>query len=110
RPPSAAAQRWRVWKRQHPPRVPPASRRSVSAPSKRPRKVPYWPIFDRENDVYGLRDEPPALYILDHQKRRFRRFLDMLNVVSSKARGEASMSAKNGSIKLIAGNSNPALA
>jgi ribose-phosphate pyrophosphokinase len=34
----------------------------------------------------------------------------MLNVVSSKARGEASMSAKNGSIKLIAGNSNPELA
>src|SRR5258708_34497231 len=35
---------------------------------------------------------------------------DMLNIVSSKARGEASMSAKNGSIKLVAGNSNPALA
>src|SRR3954463_3981699 len=35
---------------------------------------------------------------------------DMLNVVSSKARGEASMAAKNGSIKLVAGNSNPALA
>ena len=35
---------------------------------------------------------------------------EMLNVVSSKARGEASMSAKNGSIKLVAGNSNPALA
>src|SRR6201982_3918910 len=34
----------------------------------------------------------------------------MLNVVSSKARGEASMSAKNGSIKLVAGNSNPTLA
>ena len=34
----------------------------------------------------------------------------MLNVVSSKARGEASMSAKNGAIKLVAGNSNPALA
>src|ERR1700754_3672081 len=34
----------------------------------------------------------------------------MLNVVSSKARGEAAMSAKNGSIKLVAGNSNPALA
>src|SRR5436305_10825399 len=34
----------------------------------------------------------------------------MLNVVSSKARGEASMPAKNGSIKLVAGNSNPALA
>src|SRR5258706_8959767 len=34
----------------------------------------------------------------------------MLNVVSSEARGEASMSAKNGSIKLVAGNSNPALA
>src|ERR1700694_3336976 len=34
----------------------------------------------------------------------------MLNGVSSKARGEASMSAKNGSIKLVAGNSNPALA
>ena len=34
----------------------------------------------------------------------------MLNVVSSKARGEAPMSAKNGSIKLVAGNSNPALA
>src|SRR6201988_3197432 len=34
----------------------------------------------------------------------------MLNVVSSKAREEMSMSGKNGSIKLIAGNSNPALA
>jgi ribose-phosphate pyrophosphokinase len=34
----------------------------------------------------------------------------MLNVVSSKARGKASMSAKNGSIKLVAGNSNPVLA
>src|SRR5215475_6937196 len=34
----------------------------------------------------------------------------MLKVVSSKARQEASMSAKNGSIRLIAGNSNPALA
>src|SRR5215468_4824200 len=34
----------------------------------------------------------------------------MLNVVSSKAREEATMSAKNGSIKLVAGNSNPALA
>jgi ribose-phosphate pyrophosphokinase len=34
----------------------------------------------------------------------------MLNIVSSKARGEISMSAKNGSIKLVAGNSNPALA
>src|SRR6266576_2918566 len=34
----------------------------------------------------------------------------MLNIVSSKARGEDSMSAKNGSIKLVAGNSNPALA
>jgi ribose-phosphate pyrophosphokinase len=34
----------------------------------------------------------------------------MLNIVSSKARGEAPMSAKNGSIKLVAGNSNPALA
>src|SRR5215813_9505241 len=34
----------------------------------------------------------------------------MLKVVSSKAREEASMSAKNGSIKLVAGNSNPALA
>ena len=33
----------------------------------------------------------------------------MLNIVS-KARGEASMSAKNGSIKLVAGNSNPLLA
>jgi len=34
----------------------------------------------------------------------------MLNVLSTKAPGEASMSAKNGSIKLVAGNSNPALA
>jgi ribose-phosphate pyrophosphokinase len=34
----------------------------------------------------------------------------MLNIVSSKARGEASMSAKNGSIKLVAGNANPTLA
>src|ERR1700753_1587600 len=32
----------------------------------------------------------------------------MLNIVSSKARGEAAMSAKNGSIKLVAVNSNPA--
>jgi len=44
------------------------------------------------------------------ETRRFRGFLDMLNVVSSKARGEASMAAKNGSIKLVAGNSNPVLA
>jgi ribose-phosphate pyrophosphokinase len=34
----------------------------------------------------------------------------MLNIVSSKARGEAVMSAKNGSVKLVAGNSNPVLA
>jgi ribose-phosphate pyrophosphokinase len=43
------------------------------------------------------------------ETRRFRGFLDMLKVVSSEARGEASMSAKNGSIKLVAGNSNPVL-
>src|ERR1700745_1110781 len=41
---------------------------------------------------------------------RFRGNCDMLNKVSSKARGEISMSAKNGSIKLVAGNSNPVLA
>jgi ribose-phosphate pyrophosphokinase len=34
----------------------------------------------------------------------------MLNVASTGLQGEASMSAKNGSIKLVAGNSNPALA
>jgi ribose-phosphate pyrophosphokinase len=34
----------------------------------------------------------------------------MLNVVSTGLRGEASMSAKNGSIKLVSGNSNPVLA
>jgi ribose-phosphate pyrophosphokinase len=34
----------------------------------------------------------------------------MLNKVSSNPRGEASMSAKNGAIKLVAGNSNPVLA
>src|SRR5258708_11442608 len=34
----------------------------------------------------------------------------MLNVVSSKARGEAALAARNGSIKLVAGNSNPVLA
>ena len=44
------------------------------------------------------------------ETRWFRGYCDMLNIVSSKARGEASMSAKNGSIKLVAGNSNPALA
>src|SRR6202795_2786819 len=44
------------------------------------------------------------------ETRRFDGYLDMLNIVSSEARGEASMSAKNGSIKLVAGNSNPALA
>src|ERR1700694_1759540 len=44
------------------------------------------------------------------ETRRFCGYPDMLNIVSSKARGEASMSAKNGSIKLVAGNSHPALA
>jgi ribose-phosphate pyrophosphokinase len=34
----------------------------------------------------------------------------MLNVVSPKAGGQAQMSAKNGSVKLVSGNSNPALA
>lgn len=34
----------------------------------------------------------------------------MLNVVSTKTGGKATMSAKNGAIKLVAGNSNPALA
>jgi ribose-phosphate pyrophosphokinase len=34
----------------------------------------------------------------------------MLNKVSSKPRGEVLMSAKNGAIKLVSGNSNPALA
>ena len=34
----------------------------------------------------------------------------MLNIVSSKARGEGSMPAKNGAIKLVAGNANPVLA
>jgi ribose-phosphate pyrophosphokinase len=34
----------------------------------------------------------------------------MLNIVSSKPRGGASVSAKNGSIKIVAGNSNPTLA
>lgn len=34
----------------------------------------------------------------------------MLNVVSTAARGNASMSWKNGSVKLVAGNSNPELA
>ncbi len=34
--------------------------RSASAPNKRPHKVPYRPIFDRENDVNGLPAEPPA--------------------------------------------------
>jgi ribose-phosphate pyrophosphokinase len=34
----------------------------------------------------------------------------MLNKVSSNPRGEAAMSAKNGSIKLVSGNSNPPLA
>jgi ribose-phosphate pyrophosphokinase len=33
----------------------------------------------------------------------------MLNTVATMTRGEASMSAKNGAIKLVAGNSNPAL-
>jgi ribose-phosphate pyrophosphokinase len=52
-----------------------------------------------------------VLDITSHvETRRFHGFPYMLNVVSSKARGEASMSAKNGSIKLVAGNSNPALA
>jgi len=34
----------------------------------------------------------------------------MLNIVSAKAGGQAQMSAKNGSVKLVAGNSNPTLA
>jgi ribose-phosphate pyrophosphokinase len=44
------------------------------------------------------------------ETRRFCGYPDMLNIVASNTRGEASMSAKNGSIKLVAGNSNPALA
>src|ERR1700681_288115 len=53
----------------------------------------------------------PLLDITSHvETRRFCGYPDMLNIVSSKTRGEASMSAKNGSIKLVAGNSNPALA
>jgi ribose-phosphate pyrophosphokinase len=44
------------------------------------------------------------------QSRRFCGYPYMLNIVSSKTRGEATMSAKNGSIKLVAGNSNPVLA
>src|SRR6202790_293819 len=44
------------------------------------------------------------------ETRLFCGYPDMLNIVSSKARGEASMSAKNGSIKLVAGNANPTLA
>ena len=34
----------------------------------------------------------------------------MLNIVSTKSEGQAPMSAKNGAIKLVAGNSNPVLA
>ena len=43
--PSAAARRSRVRKRPHPSRVRQASRRSASAPNKRPRKSPYWADF-----------------------------------------------------------------
>src|ERR1700748_909926 len=53
----------------------------------------------------------PLLDITSHVATcRFHGYSEMLNIVSSEARGEASMSAKNGSIKLVAGNSNPALA
>jgi ribose-phosphate pyrophosphokinase len=53
----------------------------------------------------GLPDIPSLV-----EKRRSAGKPDMLNIVASKTRGEATMSAKNGSIKLVAGNSNPALA
>src|SRR5258708_7786659 len=53
----------------------------------------------------------PLLDITSHVATcRFHGYSEMLNIVYSEARGEAWMSAKNGSIKLVAGNSNPALA
>src|SRR3954468_15977386 len=63
------------------------------------RKPPPW-VASRATCLISPRPSKPAGLQVP----------EMLNVVSSKARGEASMSAKNGSIKLVAGNSNPALA
>src|SRR5690348_12436765 len=74
RPPRpTAARRSRVRTRPHPPRVQQALPRSVSAPNKRPRKGPYRPIFDRENDVNGLPAEPPACISSLIKTRRFPR-------------------------------------
>ena len=66
--------------------------------------------FAQENQPPRVASRTTSLYHLARRNCRFRRYSDMLNIVSSKARGEASMSAKNGAIKLVAGNSNPALA
>src|SRR6185437_7417426 len=59
------------------------------------------PIFARENQPRGLPSALSPRYSLARQNAGSRGKPDMLNKVSSNVSGEASMSAKNGSIQLI---------
>src|SRR3954452_20942056 len=92
------------------PRRTPAPPCSATAPAENRKIALPIRILRRKTDGPGL----PLRRLLDitlaQSKRASLWVSGMLNVLSTKAPGEASMSAKNGSIKLVAGNSNPALA
>src|SRR5437899_1871116 len=111
RPPSGAVPRWRAWKARFPSRMRLPSPRSAAASNRRPAKSHVFAVFSPGKPGRRVASRAARLISPRSSKRAGSRgFLDMLNVVSSKARGEALMAAKNGSIKLVAGNSNPALA
>src|SRR6202048_3627873 len=102
------ARRLRARTNPHRPQTPSASARSVTAPVN--GIVPGFRFCAGKPDATGCHPDPLLDITSLVETRRCCGYCDMLNKVSSKARGEASMSAKNGSIKLVAGNSNPALA
>src|ERR1700682_1179355 len=105
---AGAARRLRARTNPLRPQTPSASARSVTAPVN--GIVPGFRFCAGKPDATGCHKDPLLDITSLVETRRFHGYSEMLNVVSSKARGEASMSAKNGSIKLVAGNSNPALA
>src|SRR5438552_13751588 len=105
RPPrrAGAAPRWQARNGAYPPRVNSASLRWGTAAINK-IVLKYW-FCAGKPDATGCQPSPLLDITSLVETRRFRGYTDMLNIVSSKARGEASMSAKNGSIKLVAGNS-----
>src|SRR6202171_857764 len=105
---AGAARRLRARTNPLRPQTPSASARSVTAPVN--GIVPGFRFCAGKPDATGCHKDPLLDITSLVETRRFHGYFEMLNVVSSKARGEASMSAKNGSIKLVAGNSNPVLA